>query len=99
MRGEAGGGKTGLVRQLAQSAAERGVTVLYGACDAVVNAPYQPFVQALSDLEQALPPTAVNERSDAPASELAVLLPGWMSRLMSGAAGRTRSPLSTLPDR
>src|SRR3989441_9781381 len=45
--GEAGSGKSRLVREFAREAAEDGVTVLYGACDAVVRTPYRPFVEAL----------------------------------------------------
>ena len=37
--GEAGSGKSRLVREFAAEAAERGALVLYGACDAVVRAP------------------------------------------------------------
>ncbi|WP_336215362.1 ATP-binding protein [Nonomuraea sp. LPB2021202275-12-8] len=50
IRGEAGSGKTRLVREFAHAAVSRGVRVLYGACDAVVNAPYQPFAEALEFL-------------------------------------------------
>ena len=38
--GEAGSGKSRLVREFAAEAAARGALVLYGACDAVVRAPY-----------------------------------------------------------
>jgi DNA-binding SARP family transcriptional activator/tetratricopeptide (TPR) repeat protein len=45
--GEAGSGKTRLVRELAEHVASSGVRVLYGACDAAVRTPYQPIVEAL----------------------------------------------------
>jgi DNA-binding SARP family transcriptional activator len=40
--GEAGAGKTRLVRELAHEATDRGVLVLYGASDAAVSTPYEP---------------------------------------------------------
>src|SRR3954467_10901696 len=48
--GEAGCGKSRLVREFAHEAAEGGTLVLYGACDAVVQRPYRPFVEALEQL-------------------------------------------------
>src|SRR5687767_8357412 len=45
--GEAGSGKSRLVREFAGEAAADGALVLYGACDAVVHLPYGPFVEAL----------------------------------------------------
>src|SRR5438876_812895 len=51
--GEAGSGKSRLVREFAAEAAREGVLVLYGACDAVVRTPYGPFVQALDHLARA----------------------------------------------
>src|SRR5215204_6600191 len=50
LAGEAGSGKSRLVRELAQDAAADGALVLYGACDAVVRTPYGPFVTALEQL-------------------------------------------------
>jgi DNA-binding CsgD family transcriptional regulator/tetratricopeptide (TPR) repeat protein len=49
--GEAGSGKSRLVRELAAEAASEGALVLYGACDAVVHLPYGPFVEALESLD------------------------------------------------
>ena len=40
--GEAGAGKTRLVRELALEASARGMLVLYGASDAAVSTPYEP---------------------------------------------------------
>ena len=48
--GEAGSGKSRLVREFAIEVAERGALVLYGACDAVVHPPYGPFVEAFEHL-------------------------------------------------
>ncbi len=41
--GEAGAGKTRLIREFAHDAAAKGALVLYGASDAVVSTPYQPL--------------------------------------------------------
>jgi hypothetical protein len=43
--GDAGGGKTRLVRELAHQAAGEGVLVLYGASDAATTAPYEPLLE------------------------------------------------------
>src|SRR3954470_17044235 len=48
--GEAGSGKSRLVREFAHDAAAGGAVVLYGACDSVVQRPYRPFVEALEQL-------------------------------------------------
>ena len=48
--GEAGSGKSRLVREFAREAASGGSLVLYGACDSVVRRPYGPFVEALEQL-------------------------------------------------
>ncbi len=48
--GEAGSGKSRLVREFAHEAAAGGALVLYGACDAVVPTPYGPFAEALDRL-------------------------------------------------
>src|SRR5687767_6352415 len=50
LAGQPGSGKSRLVRELAQEAAAEGIVVLYGGCDAVVRAPYGPFVTALEQL-------------------------------------------------
>src|SRR5712691_10391476 len=54
--GEAGSGKSRLVREFAQEAAAGGALVLYGACDAVVRTPYGPFVEALDHLARTADP-------------------------------------------
>ncbi len=74
--GEAGGGKTRLVREFAHDAAERGTLVLYGSADAVVNAPYQPFVQALEFLLRVSDADALDDYLGAGREALARLLPG-----------------------
>ena len=53
--GEAGSGKSRLVREFAAEAEAAGALVLYGACDAVVRAPYGPFAEALGPLSATSP--------------------------------------------
>jgi tetratricopeptide (TPR) repeat protein len=47
LAGEPGIGKTRTCAELATRAADLGVLVLYGRCDEMLGAPYQPFVEAL----------------------------------------------------
>src|SRR6266540_1123618 len=54
--GEPGSGKSRLVREFANEAANDGALVLYGACDAVVRTPYGPFVEALDHLARVTEP-------------------------------------------
>src|SRR5687768_2266190 len=54
--GEAGSGKSRLVREFAAEAAERGALVMHGACDAVVHPPYGPCVEAFDHLARAVEP-------------------------------------------
>jgi DNA-binding SARP family transcriptional activator len=73
--GEAGSGKTRLVRELAREAAERGTLVLFGGSDAVVNTPYQPFIEALEFLIRVSDPSALKGCLGTDAGELTRLLP------------------------
>jgi DNA-binding SARP family transcriptional activator len=73
--GEAGSGKTRLVRELAREAAADGTLVLYGSCDPVYTAPYQPFVNALDYLVRVADPTALTDCLGDGRGELARLLP------------------------
>src|SRR5262245_16238833 len=50
LSGEAGAGKTRLVREFAHEAAAKGVLVLYGVSDATVSTPYQPLREWLEFL-------------------------------------------------
>src|SRR5439155_22509848 len=51
--GEAGSGKSRLVREFAAEAAREVVLVLYGACDAAVRKPDGPLVYAIDHHERA----------------------------------------------
>jgi DNA-binding CsgD family transcriptional regulator/tetratricopeptide (TPR) repeat protein len=79
--GEAGSGKSRLVRELAAAAARDGVLVLYGACDAVVRTPYGPFVEALEQLARTLAPADLREALGSASGELTRLLPDLATRV------------------
>jgi len=52
--GEAGSGKSRLVREFAHEAAALGALVLYGACDSAVRRPFGPFVDAIEQLVRSI---------------------------------------------
>jgi len=68
--GEAGSGKSRLVREFAHEAAAAGALVLYGACDAVVQRPYRPFVEALEQLARTTDPATLRADLGAAGGEL-----------------------------
>ena len=72
--GEAGAGKTRLAVEFARWAGARGAAVAYGACDAELAVPYQPFVLALDHLIRAMPDELLELHRDQVA-EMTVLLP------------------------
>jgi hypothetical protein len=74
--GEAGSGKTRLARELAREAVESGTLVLFGGCDPVVGAPYQPFSEALEHLVRVSDPAALELCLDDGEREIARLVPG-----------------------
>src|SRR3954453_4347482 len=74
--GEAGSGKSRLVREFAHEAAADGALVLYGSCDAVVQRPYRPFVEALEQLVRTTEPTTLRADLGPGGGELTRLLPG-----------------------
>src|SRR3954454_14749855 len=73
--GEAGSGKSRLVREFAREAAGGGALVLYGACDAVVQRPYRPFVEALEQLVRGTDSATLRADLGAAGGELIRLLP------------------------
>ena len=91
--GEPGSGKTRLIRELAHEAAARGVLVLYGTSDPVVNPPYKPIVEALEFLVRALEPDRVRSALGTGGGELTRLLPDLSARL-----GPFPAPVSADPD-
>jgi len=91
--GEAGSGKSRLVREFAREAAADGVAVLYGACDAAVRTPYRPFVDALEQLVRSGEPAALLAQVGPAAGELARLLPDLPARV-----GGLADPVAADPD-
>jgi len=79
--GEAGAGKSRLVRELAHEVAREGVLVLYGACDAVVQTPYRPFAEALDQLTRSIDPEMLRADLGSAGGELTRLLPDLPARV------------------
>jgi DNA-binding CsgD family transcriptional regulator/tetratricopeptide (TPR) repeat protein len=73
--GEAGSGKSRLVREFAHEAAQDGALVLYGGCDAVVRIPYQPMAEALTHLARVTEPAQLRADLGAGGGELTRLIP------------------------
>jgi DNA-binding CsgD family transcriptional regulator len=73
--GEAGSGKSRLIREFAHEAAAGGALVLYGACDSDVKRPYRPFVEALDQLVRSGDATTLLPALGTGAGELTRLLP------------------------
>src|SRR3954466_375513 len=79
--GEAGSGKSRLVREFAHEAAEGGTLVLYGACDAVGQRPYRPFVEPLEQLVRTTDPAILRADLGPGGGELTRLLPDLTHRV------------------
>ena len=91
--GEAGSGKSRLVRELAHEAASEGATVLYGGCDVVAGSPYGPLSEALAHLVRHTEPGVLREHLGAGAGELTRLLPE-----LPAFVGDVPRPASADPD-
>jgi DNA-binding CsgD family transcriptional regulator/tetratricopeptide (TPR) repeat protein len=79
--GEPGSGKSRLVRELAGRLSQEGALVLYGACDAVVQAPYGPVVEALNTLVRGTKRDTLRSAVGAGGRDLARILPDLPSIL------------------
>jgi DNA-binding CsgD family transcriptional regulator/KaiC/GvpD/RAD55 family RecA-like ATPase len=91
--GEAGSGKSRLVREFAHEAADNGALVLYGACDAVVQRPYRPFVEALEQLVRTTDPATLRADLGPAGGELTRLLPDLPHHV-----GELPPPVAAEPD-
>jgi DNA-binding CsgD family transcriptional regulator len=91
--GEAGSGKSRLVREFAREAAAGGTLVLYGACDSVVRRPYRPFVEALDQLVRGTDAAALRSILGTAGGELLRLLPD-----LAGRVGELPAPVAADPD-
>ncbi|MBV9607854.1 MAG: AAA family ATPase [Solirubrobacterales bacterium] len=91
--GESGAGKSRLAREFAAEAASAGALVLFGECDAVVRAPYGPFVPALDELVRGIDPDGLRSILGNGAGELTRLLPHLSEHL-----GELRQAVKADPD-
>jgi predicted ATPase len=91
--GEAGSGKSRLVREFAHEAAAGGALVLYGTCDSVVQRPYRPFVEALDQLVRTTDAATLRADLGAGGGELTRLLPDLAHRV-----GELPRPVAADPD-
>jgi DNA-binding CsgD family transcriptional regulator len=91
--GEAGSGKSRLVREFAREAADGGALILYGACDAVVRRPYRPFVEALEQLVRDSDPSVLRAELGSEGRELTRLLPE-----LPATVGALATPVAADPD-
>jgi DNA-binding CsgD family transcriptional regulator/tetratricopeptide (TPR) repeat protein len=91
--GEAGSGKSRLVRELAQALASEGALVLYGACDAVVQTAYRPFAEALDQLARSTDPDVLRADLGSAGGELTRLVAD-LPALVPGLA----APVAADPD-
>ena len=90
--GEAGSGKSRLVRELAQEVASEGVLVLCGGCDAVVQTPYRPFAEALDQLVRSTDPDDLGPDLGSAGGELTRLVPDLPARVAGLPAPMTADP-------
>ncbi|MBV9820019.1 MAG: AAA family ATPase [Solirubrobacterales bacterium] len=91
--GEPGSGKSRLVRELAREAAQGEVRAFYGSCDSVLTTPYEPFVESLSQLVEAVDPEQLRVDLGATGRELTRLLPH-----LPALVGELGAPLAAEPD-
>jgi DNA-binding NarL/FixJ family response regulator len=91
--GESGSGKSRLVREFTREAAEDGVLVLTGACDAMVRTPYRPFVEALDQLVRTTDPDVLRSELGSAGGELTRIFPDLSARL-----GGLPEPVGADPD-
>jgi DNA-binding CsgD family transcriptional regulator len=91
--GEAGSGKSRLVRELGHEAARRGALVLYGACNEAVRTPYRPFVECLDHLLRTADPAEFRADLGRGGGELTRLVPDIERR-----AGPLPAPVRGEPD-
>ncbi len=79
--GEAGCGKSRLVREFAHHASATGALVLYGACDPVVRRPYGPVAEVLGQLIRRIDPGTLGDALGTVGGELSRLLPDLSHRV------------------
>ena len=92
--GEPGIGKTTLTSVIARTVGASGGTVLYGRCLEQVNAPYQPFVQALDDYVHHAPQELLEDHVAEFGGELLRLVPS-LARRVPGVPAPSQSDPNT----
>jgi DNA-binding SARP family transcriptional activator len=96
LTGEAGAGKTRLIRELAHEATANGVLVLYGSSDAAVTTPYQPLREWLAFLLRVCDRDALDELiGDEQSHLLGTLARGWTGHAERGDPEADRYELQT----
>jgi DNA-binding SARP family transcriptional activator len=78
--GEAGIGKSRLLRELAREVHRRGAIALYGRCDEELVVPYQPFVECLSSALADVSDDVLADVDPRQLGELTRLIPGLVNR-------------------
>src|SRR5947209_5970599 len=90
--GEPGSGKSRLVREFSAEVARDDALVLYGACDAEVQPPFGPFVEALDQLARVIEPEELRAALGSGAGELRRLLPDLGARVGMPPPAREADP-------
>ena len=90
--GEPGVGKSRLAAAAADHGYKNGALVLYGRCDEGVGVPYQPFVEALGEYIDAIPPARLAAQLGSSGHELGRLLTGLGRRLAGLSPPTTADP-------
>jgi predicted ATPase len=90
--GEAGCGKSRLVREFTHEAVAAGALVLYGACDPVVRRPYGPFAEILEQLVRRIDAGTLRDALGTVGGELSRLLPDLSERVSGLTAPVTADP-------
>jgi class 3 adenylate cyclase/tetratricopeptide (TPR) repeat protein len=81
LSGEPGIGKTTLSAKFAKEVCDEGALVLYGRCDEDLRIPYQPWIEALGQVIDALPDELLREHVADRGAHLARLIPQLAARL------------------
>ncbi|MGE3289442.1 MAG: AAA family ATPase [Pseudonocardia sp.] len=92
LAGEAGVGKTRLIREFAHEAAADGATVLYGVCDPELAVPYQPVVEGLDHLLRYTEADTLAADLGATGGELVRLFPDLAARGLAVPAAPSADP-------
>lgn len=90
--GESGIGKTRLAGDLAVRVHHDGATVLYGACEEELSAPYKPWIESLEHLVGHVSDEVLEDHARRAGGELARLVPALAARLPAAPEPRRSDP-------